>query len=101
MNINLEDLNPHSIHGDDSIYDVLFVCGEEKILILDISDLKNQQVNVLSTIKSSSSNDWYDIAISKNSLFIFSEFTNVIEEYDISIIEEPFKKKNYPVYEPM
>jgi len=93
---------PRNVKTSSSMEDILFIADNDAVLICDISDLANGNIAILFTIKSSAtfeSDDWYDLAISDEILFIFSETANRIEEYDLSVISKPVKLRDYPVYD--
>jgi len=39
------------------------------------------------------------LALSDETIFIFSDFSNSIEEWDVSFISNPIKVRDYPVYD--
>ena len=61
-------------------------------MVVDIADIANQNVNVVSYISSSatqSNGDWYDVLVSDKTLFVISETTNKIEEWDLTTLAIP------------
>jgi hypothetical protein len=82
--------------------DILFVANTNEVLVLDISDIRNNNTAKLSSFSSlatQTEDKWYDMAISDETLFVFSDFSNQIEEWDMSVITTPVKMRDYPVYD--
>ncbi len=64
------------------------------IIIVDTADIANQNVNIVSYVKSSATEangKWYDITVSEKTLFVLSEAVNKIEEWDLTTIGIPSK----------
>jgi hypothetical protein len=93
---------PKTIKTSSSMEALLFVADTDRVLVLDISDIRNNNTDIISTINSTAtqtSDQWYDLAISDMTLFIFSDTANSIEEWDMQMIKTPVKLRDYPVYD--
>ena len=97
-----EVFQPKTLKTSSSMEAILFVADTNQVLVLDISDIRNNNTAILSTISSKATqtdDQWYDLAISDEVLFIFSDTANAIEEWDMAVITTPVKMRDYPVYD--
>ena len=77
---------PKTIKTSSSMEALLFAADTNQVLVLDISDIRNNNTDVVSSINSTATMTedlWYDLAISDMTLFIFSETSNTVEEWDL------------------
>jgi len=88
------EFSPRTVQGHSSMENILLVACEDMIIIVDTADIANQNVNIVSYVKSSATEangKWYDITVSEKTLFVLSEAVNKIEEWDLTTIGIPSK----------
>ncbi len=79
--------------------DILFILNRQSLIIVDISDLSKNSINLIALINNSLTlTSSFKIMISKSTLLIVSDRIQKIEEYSITNFQRIYQRKNYPLY---
>ena len=75
---------------------MIFIVNNDSILMVDITDISKERVVILSVITTTPQpKQHFDIIYHEKTLVIFDELENVIEEWDLTMIGQPYNLKTF------